>query len=73
MSRNRIKIVSAQNTKTLSFFYLNEKGAWRPVSQQSELHWKYPSASIFDSGEEIVAAIDRQYNTGKRGVDIRGD
>lgn len=71
MSRNRIKIVSNYNSKTLSFFYMNEKGVWRSVSQQSELHWKFPSASIFDSGEEIVAAIDRQYNTGKRGVDIR--
>lgn len=71
MSRNRIKIVSSQNPKRLSFFYMNEKGVWRSVSQQSELHWKYPSASIFDSGEEIVAVIDRQYNTGKRGVDIR--
>ncbi len=71
MSRNRIKIVSNYNSKTLSFFYMNEKGVWRSVSQQSELHWKFPSASIFDSGEEIVAAIDRQYNTGNRGVDIR--
>lgn len=71
MSRNRIKIVSNQNPKTLSFFYMNEKGVWRSVSQQSELHWKYPDSSIIDSGEEIVAAIYRQYNTGKRGVDIR--
>lgn len=70
--QNRIKIVSNPIAKTLTFFLLNEKGKWCPVSNYSDLsRSKYTSSSIFETGEDIVSVIDRVYNTGRRGVDIR--
>lgn len=69
--QNRIKIVSNPTTKSLTFFLMNEKGKWCLVSNYSELsRSKFTASSIFDSGESIVAVIDRDYNTGGRGVDI---
>ncbi len=70
--QNKIKIVSNPSTKTLTFFLMNEKGNWCLVSNYSELSRnKFTASNIFDAGETIVAVIDRDYNTGGRGVDIR--
>lgn len=70
--QNKIKIVSNPSTKTLTFFLMNEKGNWCLVSNYSELsRSKFTASNIFDTGETIVAVIDRDYNTGGRGVDIR--
>ena len=72
LPRNKLKIVSNRNRKSLSFFLMNEKGRWMPVSNYSDLsRKKYTTPNIFDTGEEILAIIDRDYNTGGRGVDIR--
>lgn len=70
--QNKIKIVSNPSTKSLTFFLMNEKGIWCLVSNYSELsRSKFTASSIFDTGESIVVVIDRDYNTGGRGVDIR--
>lgn len=72
LSQNRIKIVSNPNPRSLSFFLMNEKGQWVSVSNYSELsRKKYTTADIFTAGDDIVSIIDRDYNTGGRGVDIR--
>lgn len=70
--QNKIKIVSNPDAKSLAFFLMNEKGIWCLVSNYSELSRnKYTASNIFDMGESIVAVIDRDYNLGGRGVDIR--
>lgn len=72
MSQNKMKIVSIQNPKSLSFFFMNEKGKWYPVSNSSELsRKKFTSADICEFVEDIVSIIDRDYNTGEQGVDIQ--
>lgn len=72
LPRNRIKIVSAQSSKALSFFMMNEKGQWEVLSNYSDLsRKKFTTANIFDVGDAVVEIIDRDYNTGGRGVDIR--
>ena len=70
--RNKIKIVSNRNPQSLSFFLMNEKGKWMLLSNYSDLsRKKYTTSNIFDAGNDIIAIIDRDYNTGGRGVDIR--
>lgn len=50
---------------------MNDKGEWRLVTSESELHWKNPDATLFEAGEEVIAYIERQYNTTGEGVEIR--
>lgn len=72
LTHNKLKIVSNRNLKSLSFYLMNEKGRWMLVSNYSDLsRKKYKAANIFEAGEDIIAIIDRDYNTGGRGVDIR--
>lgn len=72
MPRNRIRIVSNQNTKSISFFFwMKEREKWSAVSNYSELsRRKYTSANIFDAGETILSVIERDYNIGGQGVDV---
>ena len=73
MSQNKIKIISKQDPKTLSFYFMNiEKNKWQLVSSESELsRAKFKDADIIKSGKEIISAIDRGYNIGGQGVDIQ--
>lgn len=52
MCKNRMKIVSK---KSLSFFFMNEKGVWGPVSNNSELsREKFTSADISEKVKDIL-------------------
>ncbi len=72
MSRNRMKIVSNQNSKSLAYYLMNEQGHWNLVSKYSELsRQKYTSAKLSEQGTEILSVIARDYNVGGRGVSIQ--
>ena len=68
--RNKLKIVSNRNPKSLSFFLMNEKGRWMLVSNYSDLSRKdsidpdifmYPTLvtpSAVLSGKELAKALN---------------
>lgn len=71
MGHNRLKIISNQNIRTLSYFLLNENKEWVRASNSSVLSRKeYIEASIKEKAFDIIRVIDHVYNTGNRGVDI---
>ena len=69
--RNSLKIVGNPYTNQLSYYFKNETGEWKVLSESSPLSRQfYTKTSIKDRAKEIVAKVDEVYNRKNRGIDL---
>lgn len=69
--KNSLRIVSNPYDKHLSYYFMNEFGAWVVCSESSPLSRQYyTNTTLEERANEIISKIDEVYNRNNRGLII---